>query len=330
MRSMLVLSLTLAQTSYAGFNDLCVPYQPTDAFYLENGVDPTKVFSTFGGPPSPTGGFAPWVADAQPCDADHTQNRRTRYEACRFHNGEPCFFVVTAQMDQNAFTDNKAGRRMKKQADRNEIYEIIQHSPAPPLFQDPFCCGFAVGNQAKIIDERDGYFSNNPLGIWVYKFVQFTDAALNNPMDPLLQELREENGGVNNQGIMPLIATVNDVEALEEAGFVTVRERTGASNGVPGVAEGPRYLVCPVHKDPGDGAIQPFPAHVEFQVPCNLLISQDPADPTGHIRECVAGPPRFPGGPPTSPFPFGPTPPAGEEDLYAAFDCFQRTGESCD
>jgi hypothetical protein len=34
----------------------------------------------------------------------------------------------------------------------------------------------------------------------------------------------------------------------------------------------------------------------------------------GHVRLSVA-------------FPFGPTPPAGEEDVYDEFDCLQRTGK---
>lgn len=313
----LILFATMSQTSYAGFDDFCVPYEPTDEFMLENGVDPTKILSTFAGDGGGgTGGFAPWVSDAQPCDADHTEKRRTRYEACHFHNGDPCYFVVTGQLDQNAFTDDESGEEAFEIAESNVIYEVTQHPPAPFPFFDPFCCGFAVGNQTKIIDERHGYFSGNPLGLWVIKFVQFTTAALGNPGHELLQELREENGGNNNQGLMPLIFTVNEIEELEEEGLVTVRAREGA-NGVPGAPEGPRYLLCPTHKDGEDGAIQPFPTHVEYQVPCALLITPDPTDPAGHIRTCLA-------------FPFSPTPPAGEENLYSEFDCLQRTGESCD
>jgi hypothetical protein len=344
------------------FKDRCVPYEVTPAFMLANGVNPAKILTTFTGAEDPTGSGAnpnaPWVEDKVagvpvPCDSFHTAKRRTRYEGCHFYDGTPCFFTTNGQMDQNAFTDDEAGRRAFDIAEHFVIYEVVQnlvtgpgaggpptYTPAP-IFTDPFAGGFAVGTQTKIMNAANTYWQDDPIGLWKIGFIQFTTSALicagvsppppfGPPPDPAnctyLTNLKVQNGVNSQQREMPLIYTGEEIFELTRRGLVSIRYRLGA-DGTPGGASGPRYILCPVHQDPSQGSlaagqdiIQAFPTHIEYQPPSVLVIT--PAFPgRGHNRITPA-------------FPFGPTPPPGagpfaESKVYQAFDCLQRTGAFC-
>jgi hypothetical protein len=380
------------------FNDRCVPYEVDHAFMLANGVKPDRILTTFGAAEPPDDGTgnsgtpAPWTWDLDVndnpvnCDEFHTNKRRTRYEGCHFYDGSPCYFTTNGQMDQDAFTEDEAGRTAFEIAEHFVIYEVVQnflvgfgpaqtpyerpfpvcldefgnflpppaganptncelfggtwsthavYTPAP-IFSDPFAGGFAVGTQVKIMNARGAYFEQNPLGLWKIGFIQFTDVAASCVMGgasadcDYMSDLVAENG-MNSQMLgFPLIFTGDEIFDLTERGLVSIRYRNGA-DGVPGGAEGPRYILCPVHENPalattfppGNDIIQGFPTHMEFQPPSALAIIPDfsdgfpPFGGRGHQRLSFA-------------FPFGPTPPAGEEDVYDEFDCLQRTGKWCD
>jgi hypothetical protein len=342
------------------FNDRCVPYEIDHDFFLANGVDQTKILNTFGGMPSATGGNAPWVIDYEadgvtekPCDEFHTAKRRTRYIGCHFYNGEPCYTTTNGTLDQNAFTDDEAGRRAFEIAEHFVIYEVAQQleqgpgmegpglPPQPfyfpiPIATDPFAGGFGVMTQTKIFNASGSYWDDNPLGLWKIGFIQFTTKASDCRMDfvtpdCVFMNTMTANNGTSGQMLgYPLIYTGTEIFDLTERGLISLRYRIGANSG-GGMPEGPRYILCPVHQFPeqgnilveGDDIIQGFPTHIEFQVTSAMLVFPDPTDARGHIRFSVA-------------FPFGPTPPDGnpaspfaEKLVYDNFDCLQRTGNFC-
>jgi len=338
------------------FKDRCVPHQLTDAFMLANGIDPDRILGGAGpgggggppGPPTPGGGN---IEDPEPCDEFHTEWRRGTYEACHFYDGSPCYFTVNGQLDQDAFTDDEAGRRAFEIAEHFVIYEIVQNGPpelaqqtfpftnVDPFFTNPFFGGFAVGNQTKIMNAGSTYWLDNPSGIWKIGFVRFTQLAFDVLANPglhadnfaFLDNMRQTNG-LNNQGAlsgMPLVVKGDEIFELTNRGLASLRYRTGESDGVPGGSEGPRYLLCPVHENPaangviipGEDIIREWETVLEFQVPCTFSYSQntgDAGDPDerGHNKVCVANL-------------FGPTPPPNEQCLYDHFDCLQRTGDWC-
>ena len=339
------------------FNERCVPYEVDHDFMRANGVDPDKILTTFGDFPTDvgdgsTGTPAPWTMDLDgggnpvPCDEFHTHKSRTRYEGCHFYDGTPCYFTTNGQLDQDAFTDDAAGRRAFEIAEHFVFYEVVQsevtgpgncgldpscsepseYTP-PAIFTDPFAGGFAVGTQTKIMNGQGTYFEDNPLGLWKIGFVQFTQKAfdclpaVSSPDCDYLFAVRDANG-TNSQMIgMPLIFTGDEMFELSDKGLVTIRYRIGA-DGVPGGQEGPRYILCPVHEDPtssslalGEDVIQAFPTHVEFQPPNVQAII--PNGDRGFVHFNIA-------------YPFGPTPPQGEVGIvYDNFDCLQRTGQFC-
>ena len=98
------------------------------------------------------------------------------------------------------------------------------------------------------MDLRGGYFSNNPLGLWVLIFPIYTEDAINQ-MDthPLLLEMSEENG-LDTDGTL-LIRTRGDLRKLHREGLLDLVKRP-VHGGLP------RYSICPTYKDPRDGAIR--------------------------------------------------------------------------
>jgi hypothetical protein len=201
------------------FNDRCVPYEVTPAFFLASGVDPDKMISAFvdggDGVADPedfpgdvsgtgnNGSFAPWTADFDeeenpvPCDEFHTNKRRTRYEGCHFYDGTPCYFSTNGQLDQDSFTPDAAGRRAFEIGEHFVFYEFTQQfeqnlNPMPgfpdgytpaPLFTDPYAAGFAVGTQTKIMNAAGDYWDDDPLGLWKQGLVNFTKKAGDCRMD---------------------------------------------------------------------------------------------------------------------------------------------------
>lgn len=338
------------------FKDRCVPYEVAPDFMRANGVDPDKILSTFGDEPPDdgtgnSGTPAPWTWDLDddgepiPCDEFHTHKRRTRYEGCHFYDGKPCYFTTNGQMDQDGFTDDEAGRRAFEIAEHFVIYEVVQQleGPSPPdftyfpapIFTDPFAGGFAVGTQTKIMNAANTYWQDDPIGLWRIGFIQFTEKAADCLADfvdedcVFMNNMTAANGTSSQNLGYPLIYTGDEIFELTERGLASLRYRIGA-DGVPGGADGPRYILCPVHEAPNNGDISPgndiiqaFPTHIEFQPPNALGVFPDGSDPggRGHIRFGFA-------------FPFGATPPPGtgpfaEQSIYDNFDCLQRTGDFC-
>jgi hypothetical protein len=356
----LLVALSVASSAWAEpppftFRDRCVPYQIEPDFMLANGVDPAKILTTFGGMPNPTGGNAPWTIDYEadgvtekPCDDFHSAKRRTRYIGCHFYDGRPCYTTTNGTLDQNAFTNDEAGRIAFDMAEHFVIYEVAQQleegpgaPPQPtyfpiPIATDPFAGGFGVMTQTKIFNQSGTYWQDNPLGLWKIGFIQFTPkagACRMDFVDPdcVFMNTMTANNGTSGQMLgYPLIYTGEEIFDLTERGLISIRYRIGANSG-GGMPEGPRYILCPVHEAPEQGditvpdgdIIQGYPTHIEFQVTSAMVVLPDFTDPRGHQRLSVA-------------FPFGPTPPDGnlahpfnEKSVYDNFDCLQRTGNFC-
>ena len=351
------------------FNERCVPYEFRPEFLLANGVDPDKFISAFvdggdydGGsgnaqPGEPRGSVSPWVEDFDaegnpvPCDEFHTNRRRTRYEACHFYDGTPCYFMTTGQLDQDSFTDDEAGRRAFEIGEHFVFYEFVQQyaniespfgdstnfSPGgyipAPIFPDPYCCGFATGTQTKIMDAKGSYWEDDPLGLWKQGLVQFTKKAVDcrtdfEDEDCLFMHEMVLNNGMSSQQIgFPLVYTGEELFDLADRDMVSIRYRLGG-NGLAGEPESARYILCPLHKDPTSDSLEPgmdnvqgFPMQIEWQPPS--IFETFPDGPRGHRIEVD----------PLQQF-FGPTPPLGtgpfaEGDLVRHFHCLQRTGDWC-
>ena len=226
--AVLVLAMTGAPTRADEEDRL---YDFTDAFYRANGVDPTKI----NGRRQADGVLA--VNDDP--NFRFQRNVRSLFTLPAYdHSGNPEFFTVLGGGSTSLFTANAAGRRARQIADSSIEYVF------PRAGGDPFALG--VTRQSVILDMRNGYFSNNPLGLWIHVWVSYTDDAFDTELGrEVLADLAERNG-LDLDGT-PLIRTLGDIDTLSKLRLIAKRT-------VP-PTDSRRYAVCPVIKDPTDGGI---------------------------------------------------------------------------
>jgi hypothetical protein len=209
------------------------PFDFTDDFYRANGVDPARLAGR------PTGSDGRSVVDESP-DPTRRDVRLLSTLPAYDHSGGMIFFNVFADLQPNAFTANRAGRDARQLAEASLVYVF------PRLGGDPL--GLGNNRQADLIDLRHGYFSNNPLGIWVHVFVNWAARAFNTADGRrALAELADDNGLALDG--TPIITTLSELEDLTDDGFVTQQRRATTAVG--------RWFICPVIEDPRDGAIAP-------------------------------------------------------------------------
>ena len=121
---------------------------------------------------------------------------------------------------EDAFTDDVAGQTAREIADTYVAYIFPKRTGAQ------FAPPFANRRQDNIFDTRNGYFSNNPLGLWKLAFVKWVDVAdSGNPEE--CASLRAELVADNDTDLdgTPAIHEVGEIEKLQEHGCVLVRNR---------------------------------------------------------------------------------------------------------
>jgi hypothetical protein len=147
---------------------------------------------------------------------------------------------VTGLIFPANFTNDAAGQEARQIADQYKVYEFPRAGNGGPFDVFP-------KRQDLIADLRNGYFSNDPLGIWQVNVVRYTPAATGSPAgQQALAELAARNG-LDLDGT-PVIRTVGEVEDLFQDGFVTIVTPPADGSAL-------RWFMCPVIEDPRDGAI---------------------------------------------------------------------------
>jgi hypothetical protein len=208
-------------------------YDFTDAYYRQNGVNPQAITSRR--VPTP-----PLATLDVPFFAYQSHTRALLTLPAYNDSGSIEFFTVMGELSAPSFTNDAAGRKAKQVADASPEY-IFPRQGTDPL-------GLAAFRQSSVLDMRNGYFSNNPLGLWVHTFVAYTPSAFNTADGrKTLADLANRNG-LDLDGT-PIITNVSDIDNLFKKGYIT--KQTRAQN-----AEG-RYAICPVVKDPTKGGIAP-------------------------------------------------------------------------
>ena len=221
----------LPATAWADGKDR--PYDFTDAYYRQNGVEPAAITSRR--VPVP-----PLATVDTPFFPYQTNVRATLTLSAYGDSGSPQFFTVLGELSGGSFTDDAAGRRAKQVADAAPEY-IFPRRGTDPL-------GLGAFRQSSVLDMRNGYYSNNPLGLWVHTFVSYTDRAFSTADGrKALNDLARKNG-LDLDGT-PIITTVGDIDNLFKKGYITKLARAQDAEG--------RYAICPVIKDPTGGGIAP-------------------------------------------------------------------------
>jgi hypothetical protein len=207
------------------------PFDFTDEFYRLNGVNPALLE----GRPNGADGIS--VVDDAP-DANHRGIRMVLTIPAYDTSGGIHYFTVLSNLQPGAFTANAAGTKARQLAEKSELYVF------PVKGGDPT----SVGNsrQESMIDLSNGYFSNNPLALWVHVFVNWTARAFNTAQGrAALADLAGKNGLALDG--TPIINNKSQIDDLLKKRLVTLRKRPTTETG--------RWFICPVIEDPRDGAI---------------------------------------------------------------------------
>ena len=208
-------------------------YDFTNAHYLRNGVNPAAIDGR-----RQADGFL--AVEDDPIFRFQRPVRALLTLPAYDHSGNQWFFTVLGGLSNAGFTNDDAGRRARQIANSAPEY-IFPRQGTDPL-------GLGALRQSVILDMRNGYFSNNKLGLWIHVWVSYTSKALTTAAGKeTLDDLARRNG--RDLDGTPIIKTASEINDLFGKGFVTKRLRP--------LNDPLRYGICPVIKDPTDGGIAP-------------------------------------------------------------------------
>jgi hypothetical protein len=205
----------------------------TDDFYRQNGVDPAQIVNR-------VNGTAPRSIFDSPFFPFQRNVRALRLNPAYNQSGAPTYWTVMGDIFVSGFTKDAAGQKARQTADNMILYVFPTRTGNP--------IGLGNNRQADIVDMRNGYFSNNPLGLWLHVWVSYTDRAFNTAEGrKALDDLTKKNGLALDG--TPIIKTLSDLDNLLSKGLAAKRFRN------PDGSEGTMYGICPVIKDPRSGGI---------------------------------------------------------------------------
>ena len=232
MKKLMLLTVValLAAPSFikAGVQDRL--YDFTDTYYRQNGVNPAAI----DGRRQP----GPLAVNDTP-NFPFQRNVRALLTLPNYdHSGNAWYFTVLGGLNANAFTPDAAGRRARQIADTSIEYVF------PRAGTDPV--GLGALRQSVMLDMRNGYFSNNKLGLWLHVWVSYTNKALTTrDGQKMMNDMAQRNG--RDLDGTAIIATMSELDNLFSKGFITKTTRP--------LNDPLRYAICPVIKDPRDGGI---------------------------------------------------------------------------
>ena len=207
-------------------------YDFTDAYYLENGVNPALISGRM---EAGTG-----IAVIDTPNFSFQRNVRALLTLSAYdHSADINYFTVLGGFSASAFTANGAGKEARAIADSFIEYLF------PQAGTDPI--GFTF-RQSSLLDMRNGYFGADPLGLWLHTWVNYTSKGLNTAAGKkALNAIAKKNGRALDG--TPIIATMSDIDSLFSKGYISKTTRPDT--------DPLRYAICPVIEDPTDGGIAP-------------------------------------------------------------------------
>ena len=205
--------------------------QFTDQEYLDNGIDPSlpdppNPLNPFNRPPN---NFDP-TKFVDPLDGVNDGGRATLQANGDIevneitggfnHSGSIIYYTVLSKFNAGSFTDDAAGDHARDVANAFVAY-IFPQANGPQ-----FVPMFPNRRQDNVFDTRNGYFSNNPLGLWRLAFVKWVDVE--DTPDPIrCQDHRDDlmdDNGMDLDGT-PIMRKLSEIEKLLDDECILVRSR---------------------------------------------------------------------------------------------------------
>jgi hypothetical protein len=199
------------------------PFDFSNSFYLANGIDPSKILNRVG---TATSASAFVVENSSP-NANHSNIRITETTGGFDRAGTPLYYTINGMVTPNTFTNDAAGQAARAIANKFEAYIF------PKASGDPLSPALSNRRQDNVFNTIDGYFVNNPLGLWSAVFVSYTPAAFNTADGQKALAALAAKNGTDLDGT-PIIRTPKELDVLEGKGFATEQRRNvDGSQGFP-------------------------------------------------------------------------------------------------
>src|SRR6266849_6021023 len=199
------------------------PFDFSDAFYLTNGINPSNIQQRVGTSTSASA----FVVDNSNTNPDRNNIRITETTGGFDNSGSPLFYTINGFVNPNTFTNDPAGQAAKAIAEKFEAYIF------PKASGNPLSPALSNRRQDNVFKTIDGYFVNNPLGLWSAVFVSYSPAAFNTAAGQKALAALAAKNGTDLDGT-PIIRTPKELDVLELKGFATEQRRNvDGSQGFP-------------------------------------------------------------------------------------------------
>lgn len=235
-----------ANVSASGGNDLGTsPFDFSDAAYRAHGIVPENIVLRVG--TAARGGD--FVIDNSNTDPNRTNVRTIETTPGTTGSSGLTYANIFGVLNSTSFERNASGQLTARgqaafdTAERFRVFIFPKASNGSIL--DPF---LPNKRQDNLFDTRDGYFSNDPLGIWVAVWVVYTPKAFTSEGRKELDPIAATNG--RDLDGTAILTSPSQVDNLASKGLIEVRTRP---------VDDPvfRWVICPIPEDPRDGFIRP-------------------------------------------------------------------------
>jgi hypothetical protein len=221
------------------------PFDFSDATYRARGVVPENIVLRVGDA-SRTGDF---VVDNTNTDPLRRNVRTIETTPGTTGSSGLTYANIMGVLNSSGFERNAAGALTSRgaaafdTAERFRVFIFPKASNGSIL--DPF---LPNKRQDNVFDTRDGYFSNDPLGLWVAVWVVYTPKAFTASGKKELDPIAATNG--RDLDGTPVLTSPSQLDNLASKGLVEFRTRP---------IDDPvfRWVICPIPEDPRDGYIRP-------------------------------------------------------------------------
>ena len=232
--------------SASGGDDLGTsPFDFSDATYRAHGVVPENIVLRVG-TASRAGDF---VIDNTNTDPNRSNVRTIETTPGTTGTSGLTYANIFGVLNSTSFERNAAGQLTARgqnafdTAERFRVFIFPKASNGSIL--DPF---LPNKRQDNLFDTRDGYFSNDPLGMWVAVWVVYTPKAFTAEGRKELDPIAATNG--RDLDGTAILTSPSQVDNLASKGLIELRTRP-VDDGVF------RWVICPIPEDPRNGFIRP-------------------------------------------------------------------------
>lgn len=221
------------------------PFDFADAVYRAKGILPENIVLRVGDS-SRTGDF---VVDNSNTDPNRRNIRAIETTPGTTGTSGLTYANIFGVLNSSSFAHDASGHLTPS---AQQTFDVAEHfrvfifpKASNGSILDPF---LPNKRQDNVFDTRNGYFSNNPLGLWVAVWVVYTPQAFTPAGQKQLNPIAATNG--RDLDGTPILTSPSQIDNLAADGLIELRSRP---------INDPvfRWVICPIPEDPRDGFIRP-------------------------------------------------------------------------